>query len=44
MKEWIDINALFCDDFKAVILCEYSYEMKLLKRLIEIAETGIDMK
>lgn len=44
MKKWKNANDLFCDDFKAVILCEYSYEMKLLKRLIEIAEAGIDMK
>lgn len=38
----INVNDMFCDEYKAVILCEYKYEITLLKRLINIADDAVN--
>ena len=42
MKDWIYKDFLFCDDYRAVTLCEYQREIALLKRLIELAENAVN--
>ena len=44
MGEFIDKNALIGDDYRAVILCEYTHDLSLIKQLIEIAEKAISLK
>ena len=43
MKDWIYTDKLFCNDYKAVVLCEYTREIFLLKELIEIVEKAVDI-
>lgn len=38
----INANDIFCDEYKAVILCEYKRELALLKRLISIADDAVN--
>lgn len=42
MKDIIDKENLFIDEYKAVILCEYTRELDLIKQLIYVAEEGIE--
>ena len=42
--ELIDKDDLYGDKYNAFVLCEYTREMKLIKRLIEIAEAGVSKK
>lgn len=44
MKDIIDKESLFGDEYKAFILCEYTRELNLIKQLIHIAEEGIEGK
>jgi hypothetical protein len=36
----INKDELFCDKYKAFVLCEYTRELELIKKLIEVAEAG----
>lgn len=38
----INTDDLFCDVYKAVVLCEYTEELSLIKQLIEIGESCIE--
>ncbi len=38
----INKRKLFCDKYNAVVLCEYTKELNLLKRLINVAEEGFE--
>lgn len=42
MKEIIDKENLFCDENKEFILCEYEQELDLIRKLICVAEKGIE--
>lgn len=42
MKDIIDKENLFGDEYKAFILCEYTRELDLIKQLIHVAEDGIE--
>jgi len=44
MGKFIDKNALIGDDYRAVILCEYTHDLSLIKQLIEIAEKAVSLK
>lgn len=44
MKDWIYTDKLFCNDYKAVVLCEYTKELFLLKEYIKIAEKAVSCK
>lgn len=41
MSRFVDKDNLFGDDYRAVILCEYTRDLSLIKRLIEISEKAI---
>ena len=38
----INKRKLFCDKYNAFVLCEYTKELNLLKRLINVAEEGFE--
>lgn len=38
----INKDELFCDKYKAFVLCEYTRELELIKKLIEVAEAGLE--
>lgn len=40
----IDKSALYGDKYNAFVLCEYTREMELIKRFIDIAETAVKRK
>lgn len=42
MKNIIDKENLFGDEYNAFILCEYPRELELVKKLINVAEEGIE--
>ena len=42
MKDTIDKENLFGDEYNAFILCEYPRELELIKRLIYVTEAGIE--
>lgn len=44
MKDWINTDKLFCNDYKSVVLCEYTKELFLLKEFIEISEKAVRCK
>lgn len=39
--EWINSKDLFCNDDKAMVLCEYTREIFLIRKFIEIADKGV---
>lgn len=41
-NEIINTEDLFCDAYKAVVLCEYTEELTLIRQLIEIGESCIE--
>lgn len=44
MREWVYTEDLFCDDYRAVVLCEYKKELNLLKTFIQISEEAVTCK
>lgn len=44
LRDWIYTDKLFCNDYKAVVLCEYTRELFLLKEFIEISEKAVYCK
>lgn len=43
MKLW-DEDSLFSDEYNAIVMVEYQHELELVKRLIYVAEEGIERK
>lgn len=43
MKLW-DEDSLFSDEYNAIVMVEYQHELELIKRLIYVAEEGIERK
>lgn len=44
LRDWIYTDKLFCNNYKAVVLCEYTGELFLLSEFIEIAEKAVSRK
>lgn len=44
MRDWIYTDKLFCNDYKAVVLCEYTKELFLLREFIEVSERAVCCK
>lgn len=44
MSDFIDKESLIGDDYRAVILYEYKYDLSLIKKLIEIADNAISVE
>ena len=44
MRDWIRIEDLFCDEYRALMLLEHSKELNLIKELIEITERSVERK
>ena len=40
--QFVNKRDLYCDEFKAFILCEYKKELRLIKKLINISEEAIE--
>lgn len=41
---WINTDDLFCDEYRAVMMCEYTHELSLLQQLIKIADDCVAQK
>lgn len=44
MKEYIHVDKLFGDDYRALVICEFSYEIDLIKKIIETCYEGVNKK
>ena len=44
MDDVLHKDELFGDKYKAFVLCEYTRELELIKKLIEVAEVGLEIK
>lgn len=42
MDDVLNKDELFGDKYKAFVLCEYTRELELIKKLIEVAEAGLE--
>ena len=42
--QFVNKRDLYCDEFKAFILCEYKNEMRLIKKLINISKEAIEIQ
>ena len=40
----VNYDGLFCDEYRAVVLCEYKSELALIRRMIEAVEESVKLQ
>ncbi len=44
MEDYIYVDKLFGDNYRALVICEFTHEIDILKQLIEICDEAVDKK